>query len=59
MLLKKRIKKHGMVMEQEYIMMDKKYKRPLGFPHHGDFCTHPQGDYYCGVGAELCSCLEI
>lgn len=35
--------------EQEYIIFDLKTLKPLGWPHDG--FPRPQGDYYCGVGA--------
>jgi len=39
-------------VEQEYFLMKRSDKRPLGFPDHG--YAAPQGDYYCSVGAENC-----
>lgn len=35
--------------EQEYIIYDSKTGKPLGWPQDG--YPRPQGDYYCGVGA--------
>lgn len=35
--------------EQEYIIFDTKTSKPLGWPQDG--FPRPQGDYYCGVGA--------
>lgn len=35
--------------EQEYIIYDNKTSKPLGWPVDG--FPRPQGDYYCGVGA--------
>lgn len=37
-------------IEQEYTLLDKKTKWPLGWPEGGYFS--PQGPYYCSVGAE-------
>ena len=36
--------------EQEYVLIDPTTGRPLGFPEDG--YPKPQGDFYCGVGAE-------
>ncbi|CAO3598981.1 unnamed protein product [Absidia cylindrospora] len=36
-------------IEQEYMLIDKKIDKPLGWPQHG--FPEPQGKYYCGVGA--------
>ncbi|XP_076908991.1 glutamine synthetase cytosolic isozyme-like isoform X2 [Bidens hawaiensis] len=37
-------------LEQEYTLMEKDTKWPLGWPQGG--FPRPQGPYYCGVGAE-------
>jgi glutamine synthetase len=37
--------------EQEYILVDPKTNRPLGFPEGG--YPAPQGRYYCGVGNKV------
>jgi glutamine synthetase len=37
--------------EQEYTMFNKKYGRPLGWSHQSGTYPSPQGNYYCGVGA--------
>ncbi len=37
-------------IEQEYFIIDKKTKLPLGFPSEGN--PNPQGQYYCSVGAQ-------
>ncbi|XP_071707168.1 glutamine synthetase nodule isozyme-like [Rutidosis leptorrhynchoides] len=37
-------------LEQEYTLMEKSTKWPLGWPQGG--YPKPQGPYYCGVGAE-------
>lgn len=37
--------------EQEYILVDKATRRPLGFPKDG--YPAPQGMYYCGVGHQV------
>nr|XP_043631087.1 glutamine synthetase PR-2 isoform X2 [Erigeron canadensis] len=37
-------------LEQEYTLMEKATKWPLGWPQGG--YPRPQGPYYCGVGAE-------
>ena len=42
--------------EQEYTMVNKKTGKPLGWP---DGFPKPQGDYYCGVGANHVSGREI
>ena len=42
-------------LEQEYIIYDKKTRKPLGWPEDspmGETFPRPQGDYYCGVGAD-------
>ncbi|MFH8684735.1 glutamine synthetase [Streptomyces lydicus] len=43
-------------IEQEYTFL--KGERPLGFPEGGGFPA-PQGDYYCGVGADAIFGREI
>jgi len=45
--------------EQEYFMMNRTTKRPLGWPDHQDHDPKPQGDYYCGVGANHVKGREI
>ena len=37
-------------IEQEYFLIDRNTKKPLGFPKDGN--PNPQGQYYCSVGAE-------
>lgn len=37
-------------IEQEYFVIDRKTKLPLGFPLNGN--PDPQGQYYCSVGAK-------
>ena len=37
-------------IEQEYFLMNKETGKPLGFPK--DSNPNPQGQYYCGVGAQ-------
>ncbi len=39
--------------EQEYILYDNQYKRPLGWPTDSSAFPKPQGDYYCGVGSNV------
>jgi glutamine synthetase len=38
-------------LEQEYFIMDPKTGKPLGFDTSGN--AKPQGNYYCGVGADV------
>jgi glutamine synthetase len=43
-------------IEQEFFLMDRKTKLPVGFGYRdseNDYCPpEPQGQYYCGVGSE-------
>ena len=43
--------------EQEYFIMNKKTKKPLGWPAIG--MAEPQGEYYCGVGTKNVQGREI
>jgi glutamine synthetase len=43
--------------EQEYFMMNRKTKKPLGWPAIG--MAEPQGEYYCGVGTKNVQGREI
>ncbi len=36
-------------IEQEFFMINRKTKKPIGFPEEGN--PNPQGQYYCSVGA--------
>lgn len=38
--------------EQEYTFMNMENNRPIGFPQEVNAFPKPQGDYYCGVGAD-------
>ncbi len=38
-------------IEQEYVFMDPKTRRPYGWPENG--FPPPQGRYYCGVGGDV------
>lgn len=38
--------------EQEYFILDNRTGRPLGWPSGALVFPKPQGDYYCGVGAD-------
>ncbi len=44
-------------LEQEYVLMQN--GRPLGFPEDKKKFPKPQGEYYCGVGAENIAGREI
>lgn len=43
--------------EQEYFLMNRKTKKPLGWPAVG--MAEPQGEYYCGVGTKNVQGREI
>jgi len=43
--------------EQEYVLINPATNRPLGFPAQG--FPAPQGDYYCGVGANVVEGRDI
>jgi len=38
-------------LEQEYFLIDRKTKRPLGFPSNPEEFPQQQGQYYCSVGS--------
>lgn len=38
--------------EQEYTLINTETGRPLGFPYNVNHHAKPQGEFYCGVGAE-------
>lgn len=38
--------------EQEYTLMNMETGRPLGFPESANHQPKPQGEFYCGVGAD-------
>lgn len=38
--------------EQEYTLMNMENNRPLGFPNAVNHMPKPQGEFYCGVGAD-------
>jgi glutamine synthetase len=40
--------------EQEYVILDQKTDRPLGFPAGMRHFPGPQGPYYCGVDGDAC-----
>lgn len=40
-------------IEQEFTLLDKHGREPLGWPKDGG-CPAPQGNYYCGVGCDEC-----
>ncbi len=39
-------------LEQEYVLYDMETRRPLGWPKGINSFPAPQGQYYCGVGAD-------
>lgn len=45
--------------EQEYFMVDRITKRPIGWPEGQDSFPKAQGDYYCGVGVNHVKGREI
>jgi len=44
-------------IEQEFFVMKKGTKIPLGFPHNG--YPEPQGKYYCSVGSSNCMGRDV
>tara|TARA_Y100000034_G_scaffold102792_1_gene127889 strand:+ start:76 stop:1551 length:1476 start_codon:yes stop_codon:yes gene_type:complete len=40
-------------IEQEYTLVDPQTKKPLGWDKYENDTPPPQGEYYCGVGAEV------
>jgi len=40
-------------IEQEYTLVDPQTKKPLGWDNYENNTPPPQGEYYCGVGAEV------
>ena len=45
--------KYMIGIEQEYTLVDPQTKKPLGWDKYENNTPPPQGEYYCGVGAEV------